>query len=124
MADLGKDLGKTSSQKQKSKQKELMAECELRGIEVDNTMDRLELERRLMRYFEEEEAEASERGGGATGGGETGGLAGDGRLMPSWTPPGVVFPLMWVGVVAPLRAAHAQHTHKSTRTRRHAHADT
>jgi len=24
--------------------------------------------------------------------------------VPSWAPPGVVFPLMWIGVVAPLRA--------------------
>ena len=84
----------------KSKQKELIAECELRGIEYDNTMDRIELERRLLRYFEEED-EKKARGGA---GGNAGGLAGDGRLMPSWTPPGVVFPLMWVGVVAPLRA--------------------
>jgi len=26
------------------------------------------------------------------------------RVMPSWTPPGVTFPVMWVLVVAPLRA--------------------
>jgi hypothetical protein len=30
-------------------------------------------------------------------------LAGE-RVMPSWTPPGVTFPIMWLGVVAPLRA--------------------
>merc|ERR1719230_1491154 len=27
------------------------------------------------------------------------------RQMPSWTPPGVTFPIMWVLIVAPLRAA-------------------
>lgn len=26
------------------------------------------------------------------------------RVMPSWTPPGVVFPVMWLLVIAPLRA--------------------
>ena len=26
------------------------------------------------------------------------------RVMPSWTPPGVTFPIMWVLIVAPLRA--------------------
>lgn len=26
------------------------------------------------------------------------------RIMPSWTPPGVVFPIMWVLIVMPLRA--------------------
>lgn len=26
------------------------------------------------------------------------------RIMPSWTPPGVTFPIMWVLIVAPLRA--------------------
>ena len=33
---------------------------------------------------------------------ETGGF--NDRVMPSWTPPGVTFPIMWVLVVAPLRA--------------------
>lgn len=27
------------------------------------------------------------------------------RMMPSWTPPGVVFPIMWILIVGPLRAA-------------------
>uniref|UniRef100_A0A7R9ZV18 Uncharacterized protein n=1 Tax=Pyrodinium bahamense TaxID=73915 RepID=A0A7R9ZV18_9DINO len=27
------------------------------------------------------------------------------RTMPSWTPPGVFFPIMWILIVAPLRAA-------------------
>lgn len=27
------------------------------------------------------------------------------RVMPSWTPPGVFFPIMWILIVAPLRAA-------------------
>jgi len=35
-------------------------------------------------------------------GGETKGF--NDRTMPSWTPPGVVFPIMWVLIVAPLRA--------------------
>lgn len=38
----------------------------------------------------------------AASGEGTGGF-GD-RVMPTWTPPGVVFPIMWVLVVAPLRA--------------------
>mmetsp|Transcript_73907 Transcript_73907/g.135074 ORF Transcript_73907/g.135074 Transcript_73907/m.135074 type:complete len:330 (-) Transcript_73907:186-1175(-) len=38
----------------------------------------------------------------ATGGEKTGGF--NDRIMPSWTPPGVVFPIMWVLIVAPLRA--------------------
>jgi len=29
------------------------------------------------------------------------------RIMPSWTPPGVVFPIMWVLIIAPLRAYSA-----------------
>lgn len=31
------------------------------------------------------------------------------RTMPSWTPPGVTFPIMWVLVVAPLRAWSSMH---------------
>ncbi|CAE8684769.1 unnamed protein product, partial [Polarella glacialis] len=27
------------------------------------------------------------------------------RVMPSWTPPGITFPIMWILIVAPLRAA-------------------
>lgn len=67
----------------------LRDECEKRGLSVDTTMDRPELRRRLDVYFDE-----SERGGGVFAD----------RIVPSWMPPGVVFPLMWVGVVAPLRA--------------------
>lgn len=26
------------------------------------------------------------------------------RIMPSWTPPGVLFPIMWILIIAPLRA--------------------
>eukprot|EP00930_Biecheleria_cincta_P004944 TRINITY_DN105873_c0_g1_i1.p1 TRINITY_DN105873_c0_g1~~TRINITY_DN105873_c0_g1_i1.p1 ORF type:complete len:299 (+),score=49.74 TRINITY_DN105873_c0_g1_i1:39-935(+) len=36
--------------------------------------------------------------------GEASGGFGD-RVMPSWTPPGVFFPIMWIIIVAPLRAA-------------------
>ena len=42
-----------------------MAECDC-GIEYDNTMDRIELERQL-RYFEEDEKKA--RGGAGSAGG-------------------------------------------------------
>lgn len=38
----------------------------------------------------------------STAGEKTGGF--NDRIMPSWTPPGVVFPIMWVLIVAPLRA--------------------
>ena len=34
---------------------------------------------------------------------ETGAKSQEDRIMPSWTPPGVTFPIMWVLVVAPLR---------------------
>ena len=27
------------------------------------------------------------------------------RVMPTWTPPGVVFPIMWILVIGPIRAA-------------------
>lgn len=40
--------------------------------------------------------------GQAAQGGETKGF--NDRTMPAWTPPGVVFPIMWVLIVAPLRA--------------------
>jgi benzodiazapine receptor len=79
----------------KTKSKELMLECEKRGLQVDNTMDRPEMQRRLSLYFEELEAAAGAR---AAGGGAAE------RSMPSWTPPGVTFPIMWVLIVAPLRA--------------------
>ena len=83
----------------KTRQKVLMADCEKRGLAVDNTMDRPELERRLRRYLEE--TRGAEFGSGDAASGSSGKTE---RLMPSWTPPGVVFPLMWVGFVAPLRA--------------------
>lgn len=76
----------------KTRLKELQRECERRGLATDNTMDRVELARRLQLYLDNAAsapAEAVE------------------RLMPSWTPPGVTFPIMWVLVVAPLRAASA-----------------
>lgn len=38
----------------------------------------------------------------AVDGEKTGGF--NDRIMPSWTPPGVLFPIMWVLIVAPLRA--------------------
>mmetsp|Transcript_35904 Transcript_35904/g.65907 ORF Transcript_35904/g.65907 Transcript_35904/m.65907 type:complete len:310 (+) Transcript_35904:61-990(+) len=41
--------------------------------------------------------------GKASRGEATGGF-GD-RIMPSWTPPGIFFPIMWILIVAPLRAA-------------------
>lgn len=39
----------------------------------------------------------------ATKGEATGGF--NDRQMPSWTPPGIFFPIMWILIVAPLRAA-------------------
>lgn len=39
----------------------------------------------------------------AVSGDKTGGF--NDRIMPSWTPPGVFFPIMWILIVAPLRAA-------------------
>jgi len=38
----------------------------------------------------------------ATKGEATGGF--NDRTMPSWTPPGITFPIMWILIVAPLRA--------------------
>jgi len=70
--------------------KELRKECESRGLIIDATMDRVELENRLRLYF----ADAGARASAGT----------PDRLMPSWTPPGITFPIMWVLVVAPLRA--------------------
>ena len=78
----------------KIKKSELSRECAKRGIATDSTtdtMDREEYAERLNTYF------ARKALGGRPGEGED-------RKMPGWTPPGVVFPLMWVGVVAPLRA--------------------
>jgi len=70
--------------------RELRVECEARGLLVDQTMVKKELETLLRQYLDD------------TSGAEAAGDAE--RIMPSWTPPGVVFPIMWVLVVAPLRA--------------------
>eukprot|EP00316_Scyphosphaera_apsteinii_P008421 CAMPEP_0119307346 /NCGR_PEP_ID=MMETSP1333-20130426/7876_1 /TAXON_ID=418940 /ORGANISM="Scyphosphaera apsteinii, Strain RCC1455" /LENGTH=447 /DNA_ID=CAMNT_0007310877 /DNA_START=95 /DNA_END=1438 /DNA_ORIENTATION=+ len=67
----------------------LRSECEARGLAVDRTMDKVMLEARLKAYFESKCESLSKA---------------DERIVPSWTPPGVAFPIMWVGVVAPLRA--------------------
>ncbi len=74
---------------------ELRAENEKRGLLIDNTMVKAELEKQLREYFEARESGASAAGAESE------------RLMPPWTPPGVTFPIMWIGVVAPLRAAAA-----------------
>jgi len=70
----------------------LRDECEKRGLLVDRTMDKPVLEKRIRLYFEDME-----------GGAEPAPDAAE-RIEPSWKPPGVVFPLAWVGFVAPLRA--------------------
>ena len=75
----------------KTKTNDLKAEAEKRGLAVDGTMDRIELGRRLTSYIESKPASAD-------------GLAASDRVMPSWMPPGVTFPIMWLLVVAPLRA--------------------
>jgi len=62
---------------------QLQEECELRGLSTEGGKE--EMVRQLGLYLQRPP------------------LTGE-RTMPSWTPPGVVFPLMWVGVVAPLRA--------------------
>lgn len=85
----------------KTKQKALRAEAERRGLAVDGTMDKIELERRLRVYFERAERAAT-MGGAAE------------RVMPSWTPPGVFFPIMWLGVVAPLRAFAASFIYETS----------
>ena len=74
----------------KAKKNELRDACEKRGLAVDGTMESRELSARLEEYLEN----AS----------ESRGVVGTERIMPSWTPPGATFPIMWVGVVAPLRA--------------------
>ena len=81
-------LAQLDKAKGKTRLNDLKAASEQRGLIVDATMDRPELERRLRRYFAASEARAAKAE----------------RLMPSWTPPGVTFPIMWVLVVAPLRA--------------------
>lgn len=79
----------------------LRDECEKRGLSVDTTMDRPELRRRLDVYFADTE------------GGAGSNVFAD-RIVPSWMPPGVVFPLMWVGVVAPLRAFAASMVYEAS----------
>jgi len=76
----------------KTTTKGLKAAAEKRGLAVDNTMDRKELGRILEAYYAELDNGPTTAGGARD------------RMMPSWTPPGVVFPIMWVLVVAPLRA--------------------
>jgi translocator protein len=66
--------------------------CEQRGLQVDYTLTRAELLSILDSYFDDIESRREA------------GEAADEKLMPGWTPPGVVFPIMWVLVVAPLRA--------------------
>ena len=70
------------------RKKAVYAECAKRGLAVDNTMDADQLTNQLRFYFDKVEGAGERRE----------------RVMPDWTPPGVTFPLMWVGVVAPLRA--------------------
>jgi len=38
------------------------------------------------------------------------------RIMPTWTPPGYVFPIMWLLIIAPLRAASASMVYNVTGT--------
>eukprot|EP00581_Thalassiosira_minuscula_P008046 CAMPEP_0183704022 /NCGR_PEP_ID=MMETSP0737-20130205/1518_1 /TAXON_ID=385413 /ORGANISM="Thalassiosira miniscula, Strain CCMP1093" /LENGTH=321 /DNA_ID=CAMNT_0025930829 /DNA_START=13 /DNA_END=978 /DNA_ORIENTATION=+ len=38
------------------------------------------------------------------------------RVMPSWTPPGVIFPIMWILIIGPLRAYSAALVVSSTGT--------
>lgn len=38
----------------------------------------------------------------------------DGVIMPSWTPPGVVFPIMWLLIIGPLRAYSSALVYEST----------
>jgi len=78
----------------KMRLRQLKEASEARGLVIDSTMDRPELSRVLAAYLDAADAE----------GGAEMRFKGRERLMPSWSPPGVAFPLMWVGVVAPLRA--------------------
>jgi len=78
------------------KTQELRAEVERRGLQVDRTMDKKVLLDVVGRYFEEREVGMN----AATDGEEE-------KRTPSWMPPGVVFPIMWVLVVAPLRSLSA-----------------
>eukprot|EP00900_Chrysochromulina_parva_P001480 jgi/Chrpa1/11332/Chrysochromulina_OHIO_Genome00016952-RA len=81
---------KLNAAKGKTRIKDLQGACEQRGLAFNAAMDRTELERRLRLYLAG--AKRKEFMGGSE------------RLRPSWTPPGVTFPIMWVLVVAPLRA--------------------
>jgi benzodiazapine receptor len=38
------------------------------------------------------------------------------RVMPSWTPPGVVFPIMWLLIIGPMRAASSVLVYQSAGT--------
>lgn len=76
----------------KGRKNQLRDEAEKRGLLVDTTMDKDMLTSRINAYFAAQ-GEGSRRPG-----------EGEDRAMPSWTPPGVTFPIMWVLVVAPLRA--------------------
>ena len=81
---------KLNAAKGKTRIKDLQGACEQRGLAFNAAMDRADLERRLRLYLAG--AKRKEFMGGSE------------RLRPSWTPPGVTFPIMWVLVVAPLRA--------------------
>jgi len=72
---------------------ELRSACESRSMQEDATMTKEELAERLRAYF------------AAKGTADQGGAAE--VLTPGWKPPGVVFPLVWLGAVAPLRAFSA-----------------
>merc|ERR1719491_1170814 len=48
----------------------------------------------------------------SSGGGGTKGFRD--RVMPSWTPPGVIFPIMWVLIIGPTRAYTASLVYAST----------
>ena len=79
----------------------LREECYKRGLAVDGTMDRKEYVAVLEAYHE--------RGG--AGGDKVG--AGEDRIMPDWTPPGVP-PAQGVGVVALLRAFAASRVYEAS----------
>ena len=83
----------------KGRKNQLREEAEKRGLQVDTTMDKDLLTSKLNTYFAAREQAG---GDGSRRPGE-----GEDRKMPSWTPPGVTFPIMWVLVVAPLRAFSA-----------------
>ena len=76
----------------KGRKNQLREEAEKRGLLADVTMDKDMLTSKFNAYFAAQ-SDGSRRPG-----------EGEDRTMPSWTPPGVTFPIMWVLVVAPLRA--------------------